>query len=126
MNPNQIDFVRRSYDIYKNVIRPFAPTGKIYHHTPELFGEKPQGVAVLERSASNKSAGVIGVFKMAGVSDQMTTVYPKGVDIGASYEVTFDNSGETVILSGYEMKMSGIKAYIGASLSSELIVYEKK
>ena len=124
-NPHQIEFVRRSYDIYKNVIRPFAPTGKIFHHTPEVYGEKPAGTVVLERSAANKSAGVVGVFRLTGDNSDSAVIYPRGVDASATYEVTFDNSGETVRLSGYEMKNSGIKVNIGKSLSSELIVYEK-
>ena len=124
MNPNQIEFVRHSYDIYKNVIRPFAPTGRIYHHTPETDARKPRGTVVLERSALDKSAGVIGVFRLVGDNDDVTVVYPRGLDIGATYDVTFDNSGATVRMSGYAMVNDGLRVRIGQNLSSELIIYK--
>lgn len=125
MNPNQIDFVRHSFDIYKNVIRPFAPTGKIFHHTPESYEMQPERTLVLERAAADGSAGVIGVFRLAGKSDEVTTVYPRGLDLSAEYEVTFDNCASSVRLRGYEMKNAGVRVSIGANLSSELIIYKK-
>lgn len=124
-NPNQIEFVRHSIDIYKNVIRPFAPTGKIYHHTEECFGNAPAGTVVLERSAEDRSAGVVGIFRLTGINADTITVYPKGISIGSDYDVTFDNSGETVRLSGYEMAHSGLRINIRSNLSSELVIYQK-
>lgn len=126
-NPNyeQLDFVKHCYDIYKTVIRPFATTGKIYHHTPEAYERQTKGTLVLERSAADKSAGVIGVFRLCGEQDKTTVVYPKGVDKSAVYEVTFDNDGESVTLSGYEMQ-KGIRVEINSNISSELIIYRSK
>ncbi|MBE5732220.1 MAG: hypothetical protein E7353_04200 [Clostridiales bacterium] len=124
-NTKQLDFVKHTFDIYKNVIRPFAPTGKIYHHTPEIYATKPQNTVILERCASDKSAGVIGVFRLVLNPNESTVVYPKGIDMSACYEVTFDNSGATVKLSGYEMANNGIKVNVPTQLSSELIIYKK-
>jgi len=124
MNPNQIEFVRHSYDIYKNVIRPFAPMGRIYHHTPEVYGENPRGNVILERSSEDKSAGVIGVFRLEGGENEVI-VYPKGVDAGAVYEVTFDNLGATVRMRGFDMINNGVKVTTGSVMTSELVVYEK-
>ncbi len=126
-NTQQIEFARHCYeDIYKGIIRPFAPTGKIFHHTPELYGAQPRGVAVLERSAEDSSVGVIGVFTLGGTNNKATIVYPKGIDLGAEYEVTFDNSRNTVKLTGYEMATNGLRITIGQNLASELIIYKKK
>ncbi len=50
---------------------------------------------------------------------------PKGIDMSATYEVTFDNSGATVKLSGYEMTNNGIKVSVPTQLASELIIYKK-
>lgn len=124
MNPNQVEFVRHSYDIYKNVIRPFAPMGRIYHHTPEVYGENPRGNVILERSSEDKSAGVIGVFRLEGGENEVI-VYPKGVDAGAVYEVTFDNLGATVRMRGFDMINNGVKVTTGSVMTSELVVYEK-
>ncbi len=125
MNSDQIEFVRHSYDTYKNVIRPFAPTGRIYHHTPEAYERQTKGTVVLERSAKDKSAGVIGVFRLCGDNDDVTVVYPRGVEMGATYDVTFDNSGAVVRLTGYTMANDGLRIRIGQNLSSELIIYKK-
>jgi alpha-galactosidase len=124
MNTEQIEFVRHSYDIYKNVIRPFAPTGRIYHHTPEAYERQTKGTVVLERSARDKSVGVIGVFRLVGDNDDMTVVYPRGVDMSATYDVTFDNSGAVVRMSGYQMVTDGVRVRIGQNLASELVIYK--
>ena len=124
-NTNQIEFVKHSYDIYKNIIRPFADTGKVYHHTPELFGKESKGYCVLERSSNDKLTSVIGVFRLVGDNENSITVYPKGISVSNSYKVTFDNDDESVIISGYEIKNNGIKINISNNLSSELIILQK-
>lgn len=122
-NPNQIEIVKRALDIYKTVIRPFAPSGKIYHHTPEANGVKANGFAIIERSACDKSAGVVGVFRLCEPNLDSITVYPKGVDNSANYLVTFDNSQSQITLSGYQMQQ-GIKVTLASALDSELIIYK--
>jgi alpha-galactosidase len=123
-NPNQLAFVRHCYDIYKEIIRPFAPTGRIYHHTPELYDYETKGTMILERAARDRSAGVIGIFRLVGTNGDETTVRPRGIDLGATYAVTFDNTGAVVTLSGFEMQR-GLSVRIGQNLSSELIIYRK-
>ena len=126
-NPEQIDFVKHTFDIYKNIIRPFAKNGKIYHHTPEIYGENPTGDCVLERSAEDKSTSVIGIFRLFGTpEDKYVTVYPKGIDASRTYEVTFDNEGAKATVSGYSLKNEGIKVYLPTALTSELVIIESK
>ena len=125
MNPNQIAFVRHCYDIYREVIRPFAPTGKIYHHTPEAWQVQPRGTMVLERAAADASAGVVGIFRLCGANADETVVYPRGIDMGAQYDVTFDNSDAVVRMRGFDMAQSGLRVRIGQNLASELIVYRR-
>ena len=124
-NPKQIEFVKHTMDIYKNIVRPFAPTGKIYHHTPEIYNLRPKDTVVLERSAEDKSVGIIGVFRLVMNSTESTVVYPKGIDASATYEVTFDNSRATTKVSGYDMINNGIKLNLPCALSSELVIYKK-
>ncbi len=123
-NPAQIDFIKHTFDIYKEFVRPYAPTGKIYHHTPECFGTEPKGIMILERSSEDSSCGIIGVFGLCDVQEPATMVYPRGIDVSKSYEVTFDNSGAKVTLSGYDMCQNGIRVALDGSLTSELIIYK--
>ena len=51
-------------------------------------------------------------------------VYPRGLDISKTYEVTFDNKGATVQISGYSMANDGIRVRLDGSLTSELILYK--
>ena len=56
-NPMQMDFVKHSVDIYKNFIRDFLPSAKIYHHTPDTKENINNGYSCLEISAENKEKG---------------------------------------------------------------------
>ena len=124
-NPNQISFIKHTFDIYKEVVRPYAKDGLIFHHTPECGGLHPKGVTVLERSAKNAECGIIGVFALYDVKDEFVTVYPRGLDLGANYEITLDNSGAKTIISAFELVNCGIKVNLDTSLGSELIIYKK-
>ena len=41
------------------------------------------------------------------------------------YDVTFDNSGATVRLSGFDMVQNGLRVRLGSALTSELILYKE-
>ena len=51
-------------------------------------------------------------------------VLHRGIDPSRSYEVTFDNCGASVEMSGAEMMQRGLRVALSGSLSSELIIYE--
>ena len=123
-NPVQNDFVRHSVEIYKNFIRPFLPTAKTYHHTPEI--NKPENDRyILEVAACDKSRGAFAVFSLPHACENSFTVFPKGIDAGSSYRITLDNNGSVYTAKGSEILASGIKTYIPCPLSSELVLYEK-
>ena len=124
MNPNQIDFVRRSYDIYKTEIRPYATDGKMFHHTPEIWEPQPKGVCSLERASADGRHDVIGVFSLSDTAHggETVTVYPRGIDMTARYALTFDNSGRTVEVDGFALHNEGIRVTLDTALSSELLV----
>ena len=123
-NPLQIGFVKRSYDIYKKYVRPYASEGRIFHHTPERGGEAPCGELILERSDRDRTVGIIGVFTLAGGSFD-GTVIPRGILPEGEYEVYFDNSGAKTRVPGYSLANGGIRVRVGSPMSSELIVYKK-
>lgn len=127
-NPEQIEFVRHTLDLYKEYLRPYIRHSKMYHHTPELYGEQPQGVAILERAAADGEAGALGVFALSDQAriPETVTVYPRGVDLSATYEVRMDNSGACYEISGERMSNEGIRVALHGALTSELIVYRKK
>ena len=80
----------------------------------------------MERSAENGEAGILGVFRLAGLpQDESVTVYPRGLDAGARYEVTFDNTGYMFTKDGFSLQNAGIRVHLPSALHSELILYKK-
>ena len=123
MNPREIEFVRHSFEIYKNFIRPYMTDGYIYHHTPECHDRQPKGKGIIERSSQDGTKGVIGIFNLINPSDEFVTVYPKGLDESKTYEVTFDNKRTTAVVDGFTLVNEGIRVRLPGSLTSELILY---
>jgi hypothetical protein len=136
MNPAQLEIVKHTLDIYKKHVRPYIDESVIFHHTPELVGdptapdaivEQPRGTGILERASEDGCHGVIGIFHLADATDATVhTVYPRGIDPSRSYEVTLDNCGASVEMSGLEMMQRGIRITLSGSLSSELLIYAAK
>ena len=125
MNGPALEFVRRSFALYKNFIRPYLTDGYIFHHTPELYEAHPKGRGILERASLDGARGVIGIFNLANVlpGQESVTVYPRGMDAGKTYRVTLDNSGACFTAPGCELVSRGVRVRLPASLTSELIVY---
>ena len=125
-NPLQMEFIKHSVDIYKNFIRDFLPTSKIYHHTPDTVETHRNGWSCLEISSSDKTKGAITVFTLVNPKTDVFTVFPKGIDVSKTYIVTLDNSGEDFEVSGRQLMTHGINIRIPTALSSELILYKEK
>lgn len=122
-NDEQIEIVKHALDIYKNFIHPFVKFGRIYHHTPESTGEQTQGTVIMERSSKERDRSVIGVFRLAGeTKDEFVTVFPRGINPGGKYEVTFDNTRSISVVDGFEIVNGGIKVKLKSALTSELIL----
>ena len=125
-NPEQIETVRHAFDIYKNFIRPFVGSDRIYHHTPQKYGEQPQGNLILERCSESGDRGVIGVFRLAGpVQAEELTVRPRGIDISGRYEITYDNRRQSAEAGGNELYQNGFRVRLAGPMTSELILYRK-
>lgn len=124
-NPNQMERIRKYTDLYKRFVRPMHKNMWIFHHTPELRETAAQGFGILEMAARDGSRGMIGVFQLANPQEKSCVVYPKGLDAGKTYQVTFDNDESVAILSGYELVRHGIRVQLDGALTSELIMYQE-
>ena len=124
-NPAQIDFVRHTFDLYKSFVRPMTGKDLVFHHTPEVNGTQPQGVCVLERAAEDGSRSMIGVFHLCSAGERETQVFPRGLDAGARYRVTLDNSGAVCKADGFTLCNQGLRVRLDGALQSELVLIEK-
>jgi len=97
----------------------------VYHHTPFLTIDRTTPWCVLEYAAPDRSRAVIGLFRTSDAAEETFTCYPRGLDAGAHYRVTLDNTGETAAVSGWELSQRGIRVRLGIVQTSELVVLER-
>ncbi|MBR4859141.1 MAG: alpha-galactosidase [Clostridia bacterium] len=124
LNKASMDFVKHSVEIYKKFIRPFLPTAKIFHHTPES-GLLNNDFYALEISSPDFEKGAIAVFSLPSAQSNKYTAIPKGINAEYTYKVTLDNSGASYSAKGSELLIHGIPVLLSCPLSSELILFEQ-
>ena len=116
---------RRHIELNKGFCRPvLASRPAVYHHTPDIGLHAPADWCVLEYAAPDRSRGYAGVFKLGNTADEYL-LRPRGVDMGADYDVTLDNAGQTFRLSGMELAGAGLNIRLDSALTSELVLYKK-
>lgn len=125
MNDVQLEFVKHSVALYKDFIRPFLPSAKTYHHTPDVAKTFNEGFSVLEIASPDGDRGALAAFNLCGTNETVQKIRLMGADASKTYEVTLDNGREKFVVSGRELKYEGIKIYIPSSLSSELVLYKE-
>ncbi len=124
LNPLQIEFVKHSTDIYKSFIRPFLPTAKVCHHTPDSFEAFDEGFTALEIYSPDKSKGAATAFSLPSFRGGCVNIKLKGVSAARKYKVTLDNDRVSFVSSGAELCSCGINVNLSSALSSELILFE--
>ena len=115
------DKIVRCNRLYKEVLRPIMKDCDVYHHTPfqPVMNACPH--TILEYGKKDKSAAVIAVFAQSPDCGGVL-VKPRGLSMEREYRVIFDNSGESVLMSGYALIRDGLLADVKVSMSSELII----
>jgi alpha-galactosidase len=121
-NPEVIGRVKRMIKMYKEFVRPFMPTSRMYHHTPTLtHPTDPYGIGVMELVSRDKTKAIAGLFRLAGPENEYTMRF-KGLDPAKRYEVTSDNSGTTFVMEGKDLVYSGLPIRLDSALDSELLL----
>ncbi|MFN8442962.1 MAG: alpha-galactosidase [Caldilineaceae bacterium] len=123
-NPHQLSRLRHFIDLYKNFVRPFMNSGRIYHHTPTCEGPEPQGWGVLELAAADRSKAIAGVFQLSAPQQSEYWLRLRGLDLARRYRVNFDNSNQTCELDGFTLMKSGLPIRLEGALTSELLRIE--
>lgn len=123
-NPVFLARAKRWAGLYKDFVRPFLPTSRIYHHTPEVLGPEPQGWGVLELDSSDRTRGICGLFQLSAPTKAEYRLRPRGLDLSKRYKVTFDNVGESVTVDGFTLIEQGLLVRLEGALTSELLIFE--
>jgi alpha-galactosidase len=127
--PEEIGEPRRArlvhaLELYKRLIRPLLPDALVYHHTPVLPLREHQPWCVLEYAARDGRRAMAGIFRLTAPAGGRYCFQPRGLRAGERYRVTFDNSGETVELSGLDLQRHGVEVRLESPLTSELLLME--
>lgn len=123
-NPEQMELVRHSLSLYKEFIRPILPEARVYHHTPETRTYRENDFVVLELASSDRTRGMVGIFSPAIPQKEAVVVCPRGLSAAKRYRVTLDNSGDSFLMTGARLQNEGLRVYLPAALSSELILLQ--
>ncbi|MCL5995451.1 MAG: alpha-galactosidase, partial [Chloroflexi bacterium] len=109
--------------LYRDVIRPVMIDGRVYHHTPFLAHTTLTPWCVLEYATQDGACAVAGIF-CTGNAEHTYCFKPCGLDPARNYDVTWDNRGQTVRLTGWELQQRGITVTLELPQSSELILFK--
>jgi alpha-galactosidase len=123
-NPILLARVKRMVTLYKDFVRPFMSTGRIYHHTPTFDGPEPQGWGVLELTSDDCSRGICGLFQLSAPGESEYVLRLRGLDVSKRYRVTFDNTGQSCEMDGVTLMTQGITIRLAGPLTSELLLLE--
>ncbi len=126
LSPYHLEKYRHYSRLYKEFIRPILPTSRVYHHAPVSArgGVASSGFFAMEFADPDRSRGWATLIRI-GPSDSDTYLFkPRGLDRGRTYEVTFDGSGETVVLDGMSLVRDGIPLRLETLAASELLLFE--
>jgi alpha-galactosidase len=116
---------KRYIALHKGFCRPvLSGRPHVFHHTPGIGLFKPAEWCVLEYGAPDRSRGYVGAFKLIGGGSPYNLCL-RGVDLGATYKVTLDNSGQTFRATGRELACEGLPIRLDAALTSELVLYDR-
>jgi alpha-galactosidase len=123
-SPRLLARLKHFVGLYKDFVRPFMATGRVYHHTPTLQGPDPQGWGVLELAAGDRTRAICGLFQLSAPTEPEYLLRLRGLDVGRRYRVTFDNSGQSCELDGVVLTKQGLPIRLEGALTSELLLFE--
>jgi hypothetical protein len=79
---------------------------------------------VLEYASADKKRDVAALFRTSSHEDPVYHFLPRGLDTSLKYKITFENRGETVELSGFQLMTEGISVRLETSGTSEMLLFE--
>lgn len=124
-NPLLREKIRTSVQLFKDTVRPIMVNSRVYHHTPLVPLMDPSPWVVLEYATQDSTRSVVGLFRTAQDGDPVFRFIPRGLDLGRTYRVTFQNKHQTVEIPGSQL-LQGIPIRLEQDLTSEMLIFEAK
>jgi alpha-galactosidase len=120
-NPVVLERLRRAIAFFKAHVRPMIATCRVYHHTPEIIGQHPQGWCVLEFATPDASKAIVGAFRLAGEGERERAVRFRGLSQAAQYRVWVGSSDEAVTRAGYQLAEQGVLVALPHAMTGTLL-----
>ena len=124
VNPIFMQRTKHWIGIYKNFVRSFISTSRIYHHTPTVSGLEPHGWGVLEMGSEDQGRSICALFQLSMPTQPEYRLHPRGLDVSRRYKVTFDNSDRSTTVDAFTLMEQGILIRLEGALTSELLIFE--
>ena len=126
LSPYLRERVEHYLEIFKKVIRPVMIDGRVFHHTPYLSLAEATPWCVLEYADRDARRSVAALFRTAANGPSEFVFKPRGINPALNYQVTLDNSRRQFVMSGFDLIRNGLSVSLESTLTSELIVFERK
>jgi alpha-galactosidase len=124
-NPLMLNRLKGWVALYKDFVRPFMDTGRIYHHTPEVDGLDPRGWGVLELASADRTRAICGLFQLSAPTQPEYLLRMRGLDVARRYRVRWDTSGQSAVVDGFTLMKQGLTVRLEGALTSELLVIDE-
>jgi alpha-galactosidase len=125
LNPQNLARVRHAFDLYKTFLRPYLADSRVFHHTPVLPFDDYGDWAALEYASRDGSRSTAGVFRVSTAGSNEYCFKPRGLKAARRYRVRFDNSGEAIVRSGFDLAQQGIVIRLENGIRSELLLFQE-
>ena len=87
-------------------------------------GVTSSGWLALEYGTPDRTKGWATIIRVGPSESDRYVLLPRGLDRGKRYRVTFDSTGETAAIDGWELVRDGVPVHLESVLSSELMLFE--
>ncbi len=115
---------RHAITLYKDFVRPILSSCRVFHHTPIQRQRELGQWVVIECMSEDRGRGYTGIFRLADAPDDTYQLYPRGLDLGRRYKVSFDTGGWSRIAEGSMLAEQGLRVRVSGALCSELLLFE--
>ena len=122
LNSHLADTIRSKLDLYRKFLRPVLKNCRMYHHTGLQPIMKAADTGVYEYAEKNGKRSFAALFRLNMEKRDDYCLKPRSLKRGSRYRVYFDNSGETIEISGFDLVNSGLCVSFH---SSEIITFEE-
>ena len=121
-NPLALLRIKRALSLFREHVRPMISSCRVFHHTPVIVGQHPEGWLVLEYASPDADKAIVGAFRLAGAGDTERTIKFRGLSRAREYCVRFDNRDECVKVPGMQLVEQGVVVSLPYPMTSELLL----